>query len=157
VRVVDATELEVSQLRDYGTQLPEWHRGSFESRDLARHAWLRRVRRAAIRSRVRYVSPLTRDALPGPQHCLAPTLTIPLSRPRSGIAVHFARPAIPLSCPHMPACSSLLLVVFMFSMVCALSSFPDRDPRMREILGGRKMVPEVDAITEASRLDGKRK
>jgi hypothetical protein len=57
----------------------------------------------------------------------------------------------------MPACSSLLLVVFMFSMVCALSSFPDRDPRMREILGGRKMVPEVDAITEASRLDGKRK
>jgi hypothetical protein len=28
---------------------------------------------------------------------------------------------------------------------------------MREIPGGRKMVPEVDAMTEASRLDGKRK
>lgn len=44
----------------------------------------------------------------------------------------------------------------MFVMVCALSRFPDRDPRVREILGGRKVVPEVDAMTEASRLDGKR-
>jgi hypothetical protein len=79
-------------------------------------------------------------------HCLALALVLSFSL----LAPPFHDAA--LICRHVPlsflwgSCSSWSVPVPAFQI---------GDPRMREILG-RKMVPEVDAMTEASRVDGKR-
>lgn len=55
----------------------------------------------------------------------------------SPVSLSWQMPALCWCRLHKLALSSCLPGVFMFLMVCALLSLPDRDPRMEEVPDGR--------------------
>lgn len=152
MQVVDATALEVPQPRDYGTQLREWHHGRSESRDLARHASEEGCN--PIESTVCVA--LDSTCSPWPTTLPGADVHNPIISPSLWRCRSLCSP-LPSQMLHSYA-GMLLSSSRGVHVLRGLypSSCPDRDPRMREILGGRKVVPEADAMTEASRLDGKR-